>query len=103
MSLNRKFKKYGLQHKEKNSTASGSSKEKWVNNGEIEAAVYKQSESRESGTEVYNKSTHIGLTRLKGLKANVYRLVDSDDIYNVVSVVPGRLDTLLLEVVSDNV
>ena len=81
-------------------TPSGAEKQKWVDTGEVKAAVYKKNDMKVATSATYLESTHIGLTRCKSIKAEGYRLVKDDVVYRIIDCNPqGRMTNLLLKVV----
>ena len=75
-------------------------KQKWVDTGEVKAAVYKKNDMKVATSATYLESTHIGLTRCKSIKAEGYRLVKDDVVYRIIDCNPqGRMTNLLLKVV----
>ena len=65
MSINRDMKPYRLQKEETVRTPSGAEKQKWIDMGTVEAAVYKKNDMKVAASATYLESTHIGLTRCK--------------------------------------
>ncbi|MGL4730330.1 MAG: hypothetical protein ACRCW0_01945 [Clostridium sp.] len=103
MSINANMKPIMLQKKEKTKAPSGANKETWVDVGNIDVAIYKTNDYRNTQSVRYNESTHTGLTHCKDIKEGVNRLVDGEVVYSLTSANPkGRLTTLLLKVVDTN-
>ncbi|MEG1256897.1 hypothetical protein [Clostridium sp.] len=101
--INRDMKPIMLQKKEEIKTPSGATKEKWVDVGSIDVAIYKTNDYRNTQSVRYNESTHTGLTRCKDIKEGVNRLVNGEVVYDLTSAnSKGRLTTLLLKVVDTN-
>lgn len=100
MSINRDMKKYILQQNKTIRSPSGAPKDKWVDVQEIDVAVYKKNDMRVVASEKYIESTHSGLTYCKDIKADTYRLVCGDIIYDITDCnTESRLTNLLLKVV----
>ena len=55
MSINRDMKPYRLQKEETVRTPSGAEKQKWIDMGTVEAAVYKKNDMQEVSTEKIEK------------------------------------------------
>lgn len=104
MSVNRDMKKYMLQKKSTDRSPSGGKKESRADVGEIDVAVYKNTEMVMYASERYKESTHTGLTYSKGIKAEISRLFREGSVYRIVSCnEDGRLTVFLLKEVDANV
>lgn len=100
MSINRDMKPYRLQKEETVRTPSGAKKQKWVDVGEVKAAVYKKNDTKVAASATYLESTHTGLTHCKSIKAEGYRLAKDGIAYRITDCNPqGRMTNLLLKVV----
>lgn len=104
MSIARDMKKYTVQKKVKNGKApSGAPRYEWLDGGEIDVAVYKNSEVIISASERYKESTHTGLTYSRDIKAG-WKLKRGDCIYQVMSCDTGpRLTNLILKELTTDV
>lgn len=104
MAINRDMKSCTLQEKKRTRTASGAWTEKWENLSDIQMAIYQTSESIYAAGERYKDSTHTGLTHCKDLKAGMFRIMDGDKVYQILSCdTRPRLTVLILKEVSTNV
>ena len=65
MSINRDMKPYRLQKEETVRTPSGAEKQKWVDTGEVKAAVYKKNDMKVATSATYLESTHRGIPPCK--------------------------------------
>lgn len=100
MSINRDMKEYTLQQNIPAQTESGAGKPMWKNIRKIQVAVYKKNDMRVTASEKYLQSTHSGLIHCKKIRADEYRLVRDDVVYEITSCnTEGRLTSLLLKVV----
>lgn len=97
MSINNKMQTIKVQENKSIRSKSGATKNVWEDSFNIDVAIYNTDNTLNTTNAMYISSSHIGLTQ-SGLKQGRNRLVDSNgDIYNIKSVIPGRLNTLFLE------
>lgn len=104
MSINRDMRRYMLQKKQKIKSASGAEKYIWVDEGQIDVAVYLTDQVTISINERYKDATHTGLTHCKSIDSKIYRLKSDDKVYQIESCnTQLRLTNLILKEVDANV